>query len=299
FSLRAWLPHSFLVGSSPLSLYSRLSGAWVRVFFPDGTLMTDREMLDHFSDVLISDPRLLSLQERELLSNLLQLAHRFNGDNNVAETIARAVGETVAGRMHEALGSSILQRIAAERTASTSNTAQFPPRPPSPGPPSPGVGLNLTEAGTQSLPPRPPSPGPPSPGAGFATATAAYSESVLVAEPAEILPAHCVILEEFLPPQELENLIQDTLRHESEFHLSEVVSPGVNGGGTDFEHRRSRVLLNIGRHGAALAACVKECLPGILPDLGHETFPVSRVEAQITASNDGDFFRWYKYSALE
>jgi len=297
--------------------------------------MTDREMLDHFSDVLISDPRLLSLQERELLSNLLQLAHRFNGDNNVAETIARAVGETVAGRMHEALGSSILQRIAAERTASTSNTAQFPPRPPSPGPPSPGVGLNLTEAGTQSLPPRPPSPGPPSPGAGlnlaetriqsspprppspgppspgaglnltetriqsspprppspgppspgaglnltetriqsspprppspgppspgaglnlmetriqsspprppspgppspgagFATATAAYSESVLVAEPAEILPAHCVILEEFLPPQELENLIQDTLRHESEFHLSEVVSPGVNGGG--------------------------------------------------------------------
>src|SRR5436853_484820 len=193
--------------------------------------MTDREMLDHFSDVLISDPRLLSLQERELLSNLLQLAHRFNGDNNVAETIARAVGETVAGRMHEALGSSILQRIAAERTASTSNTAQFPPRPPSPGPPSPGAGLNLTEAGTQSSPPRPPSPGPPSPGAGFATATAAYSESVLVAEPAEILPAHCVILEEFLPPQELENLIQDTLRHESEFHLSEVVSPGVNGGG--------------------------------------------------------------------
>ena len=365
--------------------------------------MTDREMLDHFSDVLISDPRLLSLQERELLSNLLQLAHRFNGDNNVAETIARAVGETVAGRMHEALGSSILQRIAAERTASTSNTAQFPPRPPSPGPPSPGVGLNLTEAGTQSLPPRPPSPGPPSPGAGlnlaetriqsspprppspgppspgaglyltetriqsspprppspgppspgaglnltetriqsspprppspgppspgaglnlmetriqsspprppspgppspgagFATATAAYSESVLVAEPAEILPAHCVILEEFLPPQELENLIQDTLRHESEFHLSEVVSPGVNGGGTDFEHRRSRVLLNIGRHGAALAASVKECLPRILPKLGHDTFPVSRVEAQITASNDGDFFRWHNDNAHE
>ena len=287
--------------------------------------MTDREMLDHFSDVLISDPRLLSLQERELLSNLLQLAHRFNGDNNVAETIARAVGETVAGRMHEALGSSILQRIAAERTASTSNTAQFPPRPPSPGPPSPGAGLNLaetriqsspprppspgppspgagfslTETRIQSSPPRPPSPGPPSPGAGFATATAAYSESVLVAEPAEILPAHCVILEEFLPPQELEKLIQDTLRHESEFHLSEVVSPGVNGGGTDFEHRRSRVLLNIGRHGAALAASVKECLPRILPKLGHDTFPVSRVEAQITASNDGDFFRWHNDNAHE
>jgi Rps23 Pro-64 3,4-dihydroxylase Tpa1-like proline 4-hydroxylase len=364
--------------------------------------MTDREMLDHFSDVLISDPRLLSLQERELLSNLLQLTHRINGDNTVAETIARAVGETVAARMHEALGTSILQRLAEEGPVST-NGAQFPPRPPSPGPPSPGLGrdltqaqmqsmpprppspgppspgvglnlaetrtqsspprppspgppspgaglnlteariqssplrppspgppspgaglnlsearmqsspprppspgppspgagLNLTEAPIQSSPPRPPSPGPPSPGAGFATATAAYSESVLVAEPAEILPAHCVILEEFLPPQELERLIQDTLLRESEFHVSEVVSPGVNGGGTDFEHRRSRVLLDIGRHGAALATSVKACLPRILSKLGHDTFPVSRVEAQITASNDGDFFRWHNDNAHE
>jgi len=28
--------------------------------------MTDREMLDHFSDVLISDPRLLSLQAAKI-----------------------------------------------------------------------------------------------------------------------------------------------------------------------------------------------------------------------------------------
>jgi len=40
------------------------------VFFPEETLMTDGEMLDHFSDVLISDPRLLSLQERELLETM-------------------------------------------------------------------------------------------------------------------------------------------------------------------------------------------------------------------------------------
>src|SRR5436853_7675473 len=93
--------------------------------------MTDREMLDHFSDVLISDPRLLSLQERELLSNLLQRTLHINGDNGIAETIARAVGETVAGRMHEALGTSILQRLAA-RLASTPNRAGFTPRPPSP-----------------------------------------------------------------------------------------------------------------------------------------------------------------------
>src|SRR5206468_12326650 len=59
--------------------------------------MTDREMLDHFSDVLISDPRLLSLQERELLSNLLQRTLHINGDNGIAETIARAVEKQSPG----------------------------------------------------------------------------------------------------------------------------------------------------------------------------------------------------------
>src|SRR5947207_12039670 len=44
-------------------------------------------------------------------------------------------------------------------------TQSLPPRPPSPGPPSPGAGLNLAETRIQSSPPRPPSPGPPSPGA--------------------------------------------------------------------------------------------------------------------------------------
>ncbi|HEV2717895.1 MAG TPA: 2OG-Fe(II) oxygenase [Terriglobales bacterium] len=289
--------------------------------------MTDRELLDHFSDVLISDPRLLSLQERELLSNLLQRTLHTNGDSAVAESIARAVGETVAGRMHEALGTSILQRLAAERLRSTSNSTgfaprppspgppspgasrdladtparSFAPRPPSPGPPSPGVSRDLADTPARSFAPRPPSPGPPSPGIGFATATASAtdSDSVSVAEHAEILPAQCVILEEFLPPQELENLIQDTLRRESEFHLSEVVSPGVNGGAIDFEHRRSRVLLDIGTHGAALAATVKACLPRILPRLGYELFPISRLETQITASNDGDFFRWHNDNAHE
>src|SRR5205823_2325239 len=213
--------------------------------------MTDRELLDHFSDLLISDPRLLSLQERELLSNLLQHTLHTNEDSAVTKSIARAVGETVAERMHEALGTSILQRLAAERLRSTSNSTGFAPRPPSPGPPSPGVSCDLAETSAQSFAPRPPSPGPPSPGASrdladttapsfaprppspgppspgasrdlvdtsaqsfaprppssgppspgasraTATASATDSDSVSVAEHGEILPAQCVILEEF------------------------------------------------------------------------------------------------------
>ncbi len=90
------------------------------------------------------------------------------------------------------------------------------------------------EKRTQSFTPRPPSPSPPGqpPGTSLATAarSATDSSNVSLMEPVEILPAQCVILEEFLPPLELESLIQDTLRRESEFHVSEVISPGVNGG---------------------------------------------------------------------
>ncbi len=57
--------------------------------------MTAREILDGLSETLMCDERILSVPERELLTNLLQRT-QTNGstrDNAVAETIARAVGE--------------------------------------------------------------------------------------------------------------------------------------------------------------------------------------------------------------
>ena len=38
---------------------------------------------------------------------------------------------------------------------------------------------------------------------------------------------------------------------------------------------------------------LQSTLPRLLPKLGIEPFPVVGVEAQITASKDGDFFRWH------
>jgi Rps23 Pro-64 3,4-dihydroxylase Tpa1-like proline 4-hydroxylase len=109
----------------------------------------------------------------------------------------------------------------------------------------------------------------------------------------EIVAARSVVLEEFLAPAELDALLRYTLEREREFHVSEVVSPGIDGGARDFEHRRSRVLQEMGRYGEELLDKILRCLPSILPQLGMEDFPVRRVETQITASNDGDFFRWH------
>jgi SM-20-related protein len=69
-----------------------------------------------------------------------------------------------------------------------------------------------------------------------------------------------------------------------------VLSPSGEPGMIDYPHRRSRVLMDLGKHREVLLDRVRGVLPGVLDQLGIEEFPVTRVEAQITASNDRDFF---------
>ena len=99
------------------------------------------------------------------------------------------------------------------------------------------------------------------------------------------------MLEEFLAPSELDDLLQYTLRQESSFSISEVISPGFHGGMVDHEHRRSRVLMDLGKHNGVIVDRIQSSWPRILSRLSHDPFVASRVEAQITASGDGDFFR--------
>lgn len=113
----------------------------------------------------------------------------------------------------------------------------------------------------------------------------------------DILPAQCVVLDEFLAPAEVISLAQYTLERENQFQLSEVVSPGVSSSAVDYDHRRSRVLMDVGSHQAVIVDRLRASLDRVLARLGHEPFRISGVEAQITASNDGDFFRWHTDNA--
>jgi Rps23 Pro-64 3,4-dihydroxylase Tpa1-like proline 4-hydroxylase len=107
----------------------------------------------------------------------------------------------------------------------------------------------------------------------------------------EFLPAQFVVLDEFLVPEELNSIMEYTQSREGDFQLSEVIAPGQTGSTLDYEHRRSRVLMDIGEHQAVVLNRIQAYLPRVLQKMGREVFPVTRVEAQITASNDGDFFR--------
>jgi SM-20-related protein len=105
-----------------------------------------------------------------------------------------------------------------------------------------------------------------------------------------VVRAQCVVLDEFLAPQELDELIDYALQHEAEFQNSAVVSPSGDPGTIDYNHRRSRVLMDLGKHEQVILERIRGVLPQVLNQLGVEEFPVAHVEAQITASNDGDFF---------
>ncbi len=276
--------------------------------------MTTKQILDAFSETLMQDERILSPRERELLMSLLQNAKDASGNpetqSAVTAAIARSVGETVAQRAFALLGSSIVEQIVARSVSSSVMEEGIPatvfggPQPPGTGPQPPsGPGPH-----TVPQPKQPPGPQPPSISLRQQDATAKQDarrdqsvsgDAVAVLDAPLTVRAQCVVLDEFLAPKEMEELIRYTLQHEADFRNSEVISPSGEPGVTDYSHRRSRVLMELGPHKQMILDRVRGVLPRVLEQLGIEEFPVTRTEVQITASNNGDFFRVHADNAQE
>src|SRR5271165_5398388 len=206
------------------------------LFWEGTALNSPLELMDSFSETLLRDERILGFREKELLTNLLQ---RANGrDAAVNQAIAQTVGEIVAQRACEVLGSSITRRLVAQ--ASAGKSTRLGPSPPGPGPHPPGPGVS------KPMGPSPPGPGPHPPGPGLLRQV--ESGGVAVMDEPSVRFANCVILDEFLAPAEASAVLQFALDHESAFQVSEVVSPGTPGSAVDYDHRRSLVLMDLGPH---------------------------------------------------
>ncbi len=157
---------------------------------------------------------------------------------------------------------------------------------------------------TQPQPPRadpisPPSPTQPQGPRGSIERVVKAETETAVQERPSYLKARCVVLDEFLAPQELEELTRFTLEHEPDFETSEVISPSAENGIVNYDHRRSRVLMNAGRFEEVILGRIRPVLPEILEKLGMREFAISSTEVQITASNDGDFFRFHSDNGSE
>ncbi|HKT88925.1 MAG TPA: 2OG-Fe(II) oxygenase [Candidatus Sulfotelmatobacter sp.] len=172
-------------------------------------------------------------------------------------------------------------------------TPAVPAGPQSPGTPlkSPKVPAGPQSPGTPLRTPLVPA-GPQSPGSSVERKVVTATAAAVVERP-ETLPARCVILDEFLAPQEVAELTRFALEREADFQASEVVSPVAEGGIVNYDHRRSRVLMDLGQHEEIILQRIKAVLPEVVAKLGMEEFDISSVEAQITASNDGDFFHFH------
>lgn len=272
--------------------------------------MTPKQILDSFSETLMQDERILSARERELLTSLLQHARTTTSAGSethaaVNAVIASAVGETVAQRAFAVLGGSIVERILESSRPVVSNSVTMQgPGPKQPQPPHPLEAPKQPQPPHLPLPadppkqPQPPhgpvrpadAPGPKQPQPPHGSIAHPDNGRVAVLERPAVSVAQCVVLDEFLAPQELEELTRFTLDHEIDFEASEVVSPNAEDGEIDSTHRRSRVLMDLGKHQDVVLERIKSVLPQVLNKLGMKEFPIATVEAQITASNDGDFF---------
>ena len=83
--------------------------------------MTAREMIDSLSGTLLRDDRILSVPEKELLTNLLQRTRTQSNtpENAVAEAIARSVGELIAERALGLLGASMTRELLNQQLTSS------------------------------------------------------------------------------------------------------------------------------------------------------------------------------------
>jgi SM-20-related protein len=104
-------------------------------------------------------------------------------------------------------------------------------------------------------------------------------------------PPRFSLFEEFLTGEEFSNLTNYALLRQDMFRTSQVISATGNEGRTDPNSRRSRVLFEVGEYQNLMTRHLRCFFDRILQSLQHPPFSMANVEAQITASNDGEYFK--------
>ncbi len=101
---------------------------------------------------------------------------------------------------------------------------------------------------------------------------------------ATVISSPWMQVDDVLSGDDLARLIDGVMAREDELRPSEVTTK-VEG------YRKSRVLFDFPEFSELVVARVRALLPSALRTLAIAPFHIARVEAQLTAHNDGDFFR--------
>jgi SM-20-related protein len=106
-------------------------------------------------------------------------------------------------------------------------------------------------------------------------------------QPAKVLVAQYVQIDQFLSQEEQKQLLAYTGQRESDF-----VSTGTTTN-TDYypEHRNSWVLYFFPEFSELIVRRIRAIIPDVLRKLEIPLFPISTIESQLTAHNDGNYYR--------
>jgi SM-20-related protein len=108
-----------------------------------------------------------------------------------------------------------------------------------------------------------------------------------------------VVVRDFLRRDELNALLEHTLRHEADFRAAEAETVDDRRGRKRPAFRRGRVLTYLGNFGGLIKRRVRCYVPEILRKLGLAPITLPRIGAQITATNDGEFLKKHIDSSTE
>lgn len=111
-------------------------------------------------------------------------------------------------------------------------------------------------------------------------------------DPAEIFE---VSVHNFLGDQR-QHLLDFIISQEKAFKPATVIERGEEALVVNKQLRRGHTLDNLGKFEEMFVKHLREQLHPVLSRLGHKAFPLGRIELQVTASNDGDYFRLHQDS---
>src|SRR5262245_22907258 len=95
----------------------------------------------------------------------------------------------------------------------------------------------------------------------------------------------------FLNAKELRGLTKYILSHEADFTPSTVIPDSTPDAEADPTYRKSSVLYELGDYAELIRQRLIALLPDVLSTFRREPFSFTHIDVQVTASNDGDFFK--------
>ncbi|MCX7596558.1 MAG: 2OG-Fe(II) oxygenase [Fischerella sp.] len=101
---------------------------------------------------------------------------------------------------------------------------------------------------------------------------------------ADILSSSYIQIDNFLTPEEHKQLIKYVLKKETAF-------VPTNTSTNDINYRRSMVLYSFPEFSEMMIKRIRAMIPDVICKLGLKSFSISQIEAQLTAHNDGNYYK--------